>query len=139
MEFFEVSKKPRGKTHAYTLRARATAQAARAREGGRAEGGDEKRSMLRARAIFHPYYNAAALYLWNGGFACYGHTKIITLICRVDHNPSSFLVSTFQGEQKSRRNVLSTEPQTVRAVTYGPNNVKMRVSSTQLFLTISEP
>ena len=66
MEFVEVSKKPRGKTHAYTLRARATAQAARARE----REGDEKRSMLRARAIFHPYYNAAALDLWNGGFAC---------------------------------------------------------------------
>ena len=109
MEFVEVSKKPRGKTHAYTLRARATAQAARARE----REGDEKRSMLRARAIFHPCYNAAALYLrdgdlvvrmWHGEWTLYYvHAKMIHLICRVDRHPNLFLVSTFQGEQKSRR------------------------------------
>ena len=42
----------------HILYARAQLRKLRARE--REGEGDEKRSMLRARAIFHPYYNAAA-------------------------------------------------------------------------------
>ena len=99
--------------HILYARAQLRKLRARAREG------DEKRSMLRARAIFHPYYNAAALYRCDGGprpsvvwRICYALTKMIRLICRVDRHPSSFKFRLSKVDRNGVEKVLRTGPQT---------------------------